>query len=116
MIVTPEANSPRERLSVVVGDLAVLFASSVKCTASFVCCREMSMEFLEMRRTKGLTSQRTAIGMSRLKAIASTSTSLAMIEAQRTLLRAKSEVPLEPIVQLLHSDRFSTSAKFSSAC
>ena len=34
MIVTPEANSPRERLSAVVGDLAVLFASSVKCTAS----------------------------------------------------------------------------------
>ena len=69
-----DANAPRERSSAVVDDLVFLFEASVKCTASLVSCKEMSMEFLETRRTIGLTTQRSAVGMSRLKAIASTST------------------------------------------
>ena len=74
MIFTFERNVLCERLSAVVGNLVFLFAASDKRTASFVCCRQTSMEFFETRRTIGLTSQRSAIGMSRLKAIASTST------------------------------------------
>ena len=68
------AKSFGERLSAVVGDLALLFAYSVDRTASFVCCREVIMEFLETWRTMGLTSNRSPSGMSRLRAIASTST------------------------------------------
>jgi len=55
-----------------VGTADFVFAASVEFTASFICWRETSMEFLETRRTMGLTIQRT--GTSRLRAIASSST------------------------------------------
>src|SRR5215469_17916327 len=69
-----EVDTPRERLSAVESDLTFRFAASVERTASLVSCRDKSMEFLETRRTIGLTAQRNAVGISRLNAIASSST------------------------------------------
>src|SRR5215469_1234032 len=69
-----ETKVSRERFSAAVGDFTFRFRAWFKRTASLVSCSESSMEFLETRRTIGLTTQRSAVGISRLKTIASTST------------------------------------------
>jgi hypothetical protein len=61
-------------LLLAVVDCLVLTATAVERTASSIWRREVSSEFFEMLRTMGATSQRTASGMSRLSAIASSST------------------------------------------
>src|SRR5271157_2216395 len=73
-ILLAEAIVPSALLAAMVDDFAALFAvPAVDCTASSICWREISMVFLDTLRTIGLTTQRTATGMSRLRAIASSS-------------------------------------------
>ena len=55
-------------------DCLAFTATAVEWTASSIWWREVSSDLFEMLRTIGVTSQQTATGMSRLSAIASSST------------------------------------------
>src|SRR5208283_5462196 len=73
-ILSVEAIVPLALLVATVVALAVRFAvPAVERTASSICWREISSVFLETLRTIGSTTQRSAIGTSRLRAIASSS-------------------------------------------